>query len=289
MANMLLEKYAKKVQLAESVYAKAHNGEKMDNMKKMVVAKCLDNVNKFLNESLEGLNTAATQRTAMGEYKKFCMALTNVGIPNLIAFDLVAVSPMSAISGHVAYIEYVKGTDKGQSKAGDLTNNIWQLGDVDINYTGNAVVETVTGSETNISALGFTPIAGTLQANTGTDGAWVDVTVGDDGAITITGATKVKYLYDNVVVPQTVLPTLKAKLTNIALEAKARRIAIYYSQMAAFQAKTDYGFSLADGLAEQAVGQLSYEIDTEIVNMLFEAAPTTDTIASFSNIKRKQE
>lgn len=70
MANMLLEKYAKKVQLAESVYAKAHNGEKMDNMKKMVVAKCLDNVNKFLNESLEGLNTAATQRTAMGEYKK---------------------------------------------------------------------------------------------------------------------------------------------------------------------------------------------------------------------------
>ena len=282
MANMLLEKYAKKVQLAESVYAKAHNGEKMDNMKKMVVAKCLDNVNKFLNESLEGLNTAATQRTAMGEYKKFCMALTNVGIPNLIAFDLVAVSPMSAISGNVAYIEYVKGTDKGQSKAGDLTNNIWQLGDVDINYTGNAVVETVTGSETNISALGFTPIAGTLQANTGANGAWVDVTVGDDGAITITGATKVKYLYDNVVVPQTVLPTLKAKLTNIALEAKARRIAIYYSQMAAFQAKTDYGFSLADGLAEQAVGQLSYEIDTEIVNMLFEAAPTTDTIASFS-------
>lgn len=254
----------------------------MDNMKKMVVAKCLDNVNKFLNESLEGLNTAATQRTAMGEYKKFCMALTNVGIPNLIAFDLVAVSPMSAISGNVAYIEYVKGTDKGQSKAGDLTNNIWQLGDVDINYTGNAVVETVTGSETNISALGFTPIAGTLQANTGANGAWVDVTVGDDGAITITGATKVKYLYDNVVVPQTVLPTLKAKLTNIALEAKARRIAIYYSQMAAFQAKTDYGFSLADGLAEQAVGQLSYEIDTEIVNMLFEAAPTTDTIASFS-------
>lgn len=251
-------------------------------MKKMVVAKCLDNVNKFLNESLEGLNTAATQRTAMGEYKKFCMALTNVGIPNLIAFDLVAVSPMSAISGNVAYIEYVKGTDKGQSKAGDLTNNIWQLGDVDINYTGNAVVETVTGSETNISALGFTPIAGTLQANTGANGAWVDVTVGDDGAITITGATKVKYLYDNVVVPQTVLPTLKAKLTNIALEAKARRIAIYYSQMAAFQAKTDYGFSLADGLAEQAVGQLSYEIDTEIVNMLFEAAPTTDTIASFS-------
>lgn len=82
MSNMLLEKYSKKIQLAESVYAKAHNGERMDNMKKMTVAKCLDNVSKFLNESLD-MAGAATQRAALADYKKFCMALTNVGIPNL--------------------------------------------------------------------------------------------------------------------------------------------------------------------------------------------------------------
>ena len=52
--------------------------------------------------------------------------------------------------------------------------------------------------------------------------------------------------------------------------------------MAAFQAKTDYGFDLADGLAEQAVGQLAYEIDTEIVEMLHNAAPTDGNIANFS-------
>ena len=281
MANVLLEKYSKKIQLAESVYAKAHNGEKMDSMKKMTVAKCLDNVSKFLNEALD-MSGAATQRAQMYDYKKFCMALTNVGIPNLIAFDLVAVSPMSSISGSVAYMEYQKGTTKGQSTQGDMTNNIWALGNMDVNYTGNAVVETVTGSENNISALGFAPIDGTLQANTGTDGAWEDVTVGADGAITITGATKVKYLYDNQIIPQEVLPTLKAELKNIALTAKARRIAIFYSQLAAFQAKTDYGFSLADGLAEQAVSQLSYETDSEIVNMLYEAAQADANIADFS-------
>ena len=82
MSNVLLEKYSKKIQLAESVYAKAHNGEKMDAMKKMVVAKTLDNVNKFLTEAMD-MTAATTQRGAMGEYKKFCMALTNVGIPNL--------------------------------------------------------------------------------------------------------------------------------------------------------------------------------------------------------------
>lgn len=101
MANMLLEKYSKKVALAESVYAKAHNGEKMDNMRKITVAKCIDNVTKFLNEAFD--SSSGTQRSAMGDYKKFCVALTNVGLPNLIAFDLVAVSPMSSMYGNVAY------------------------------------------------------------------------------------------------------------------------------------------------------------------------------------------
>lgn len=82
MSNVLLEKYAKKVQLAESVYARAHNGEKMDTLKKMTVAKCIDNVSKFLNEALD-MSGAATQRAAMQDYKKFCVALTNVGIPSL--------------------------------------------------------------------------------------------------------------------------------------------------------------------------------------------------------------
>ena len=62
-------------------------------------------------------------------------------------------------------------------------------------------------------------------------------------------------------------------MSTIPLIAKARRIAIYYSQMAAFQAKNDYGFNLDDQLAEQAVGRLSYEIDTEVVQTLIDAAP----------------
>ena len=61
-------------------------------------------------------------------------------------------------------------------------------------------------------------------------------------------------------------------MDNIPLIAKARRIAVYFSQIAAFQAKTDYGFDLGDSLAEQAVGELSYEIDTEIINLLDETA-----------------
>lgn len=36
---------------------------------------------KFLNEAFDV--SMGTQRAAMGDYKKFCLALTNVGLPNL--------------------------------------------------------------------------------------------------------------------------------------------------------------------------------------------------------------
>ena len=39
-----------------------------------------------------------------------------------------------------------------------------------------------------------------------------------------------------------------------------------------YQAKTDYGVDLGDQLAEKAVGELSYEIDTEVTNLLIENA-----------------
>lgn len=52
MAKTLLEAYSKRIAVAESVYKKEHNGAAMDNHKKLVVAKCLSNVNKFLTEAL---------------------------------------------------------------------------------------------------------------------------------------------------------------------------------------------------------------------------------------------
>ena len=50
-------------------------------------------------------------------------------------------------------------------------------------------------------------------------------------------------------------PILNAKMESVDLHAKARRIAIYYSQIAAYQAKQDYGFDMGDELAAKAVGQ----------------------------------
>ena len=84
------------------------------------------------------------------------------------------------------------------------------------------------------------------------------------GAITltsgVTGAVQVAYSYNNVNIPQNDIPLLSAKMESMPLLAKARRIAVYYSQIAAFQAKTDYGLDLGAQLAEKAVGQLAYKL-----------------------------
>ena len=42
----------------------------------------------------------------MGAYKKFCLAITNVVFPSLIAEDLVIVKPMTSYSGVITYAKY---------------------------------------------------------------------------------------------------------------------------------------------------------------------------------------
>lgn len=279
----LLEAYAKRLAVSESVYSKQHSGAKMSNHKKLTVAKVLENTNKFLNEAFS--NAMGTQRSDMGDFKKFCLNLTTVALPNLIANDLVLVSPMSSMTGYITYIQYSTGTDKGETTADTVINDPFRLGKVDANYTSSCVVEP--HPATGVFAPTFDAIVKGVFMDE--DGNKFDLKVtktAADGTVTRTFAkatdsiavdegetVKVAYMYDNVIVPQEKpIPTIKAEMKSMSLLAKARRIAVYYSQIAAFQAKTDYGFDLGDQLAEKAVGQLSYEIDTEIVNLLDETA-----------------
>ena len=257
MAN-LLETYQKRIAVSESVYAKAHGGEKLDNNRKMAVAMVLNNTNRFMNEAFS--NSVGTQRADMGEFKKFCLNLTTVALPNLIATDLVIVHPMASISGYITYVKYTVGSNKGESKQGEVLNDPFRLGKVDVNYTSSKVVETIADGQTE---LAWGPVVeGSVEKFEG--GKWTKV----EGKYTPVTGDKVRYHYNNEVIPQNDLPIVNAELASIPLVAKARRVAIYYSQIAAFQAKTDYGFDLGDQLAEKAVGQLTYEIDTEITDLL---------------------
>ena len=287
MAN-LLEAYKDRLAISEKVYAKAHNGDSMSKAKKLATAKCLENINKFMNEAFD--NTVGTQRSDLGMFKKFTLNLTTVAIPNLIAYDLVIVYPMSSMSGYINYIKYTAASNKGDTKQGDVLNDPFRLGKVDTNYTSERVVETVPAEATSVK-LSWTPVVKEAFENEGVkydvkitavDGTVSFANVAEDGTVAAAAGSRVAYIYDNVVIPQNDIPMVKAEMESIALVAKARRIAVYYSQIAAFQAKTDYGFDLGDQLAEKAVGQLNYEIDTEITDLLINSADASDGDLSWS-------
>lgn len=279
----LLEAYKDRLAVSEKVYARAHAGESMSEFKKLATARCLKNVNDFINEAFE--NSVGTQRSDLGMYKKFALNLTTVAVPNLIAYDLVIVYPMSSISGFINYLQYTTTSNKGTTKQGDVINDPFRLGKVDKDYTSERVVETVPADATEL-VLSWTPVIkgvfSYVEADeektadvkiTKADGTVAYANINADNKVTgLVAGDRVAYVYDNVIIPQNDLPMVGVKMQSISLIAKARRIAIYYSQIAAYQAKTDYGFDLGDQLAEKAVGQLSYEIDTEITDMLIENA-----------------
>lgn len=276
----LLESYAKRLNVSESVYSKAHDGESLSNEKKIAVARVLDNTSKFLNEAFT--NSTGTQRADLGMYKKFALNLTTVALPNLIAHDLVIVQPMSSMSGYINYLEYTAGSNKGTTTQGTVLNSPFGLGAVDSAYTSKSVVETFVGdASTKSFTLAWTPVAKVGKVLV--DDVETEFTV-EGAVVTIETApakdskVRIAYEYDNEVIPQNDIPTINVRVAAKPLIAKARRVAIYYSQIAAFQAKTDYGFDLGDQLAEKAIGQLSYEIDTEVTDLLIANASEESTL-----------
>lgn len=280
MRQNLLETYARQLSVAEAYVAKNFD-KTMSSNTQLATAVLLDNTNRWMTESM---NSVATERSDLGAWKKFCLNLTNIAVPSLIANDLVIVHPMTSYSGSVAYLKYVSRTDKGDVKKGDLFNSVFGLGDMNegrMNFTSQVIVETA-GAEGSIA---LTPMAIKRFKDaegvaydakiTGTDGVVRYANVVDGKIDGLAEGEKVAYFSEEFQmehVPAQDIPTIGPKMERIPLIAEPRRIAVRYDQITAFQAKTDYGFSLDKQIAEQACGELAYEIDTEIVDMLYKAA-----------------
>lgn len=272
----ILEAFGKKLEISEKVYEKEHGGNPFPQNKKIAVARVLANTSEYITEAFE--NSVGTQLSNMKTFKKFCLDLTTVALPSLIANDLVIVYPMKSRTGFIQYLKFTAGSNKGGVHQGDLFNDPFRLGDMTesrVNFTASAVVEPVTveGSEGVEVTLTWTPVvvdawgAGKTVKHIAADGTESYLAV-VGGKVTVPSTGKIAYQYDNVVIPQKDVPQLTASLEGIELAAKARKIGIYYSQLAAFQAKTEMGVDLGEILATQACAELSYEIDSEVVNLL---------------------
>jgi hypothetical protein len=263
----LLETYSRQLKVAEAYVAKNFEGRTVSANTQLATAVLLDNTNRWITESM---NTMATERADLGDWKKFCLNLTNIAVPSLIANDLVIVHPMTSYSGSVAYLKYVSKTDKGDVKKGDLFNGVFGLGDMTEarrNFTAQVIVETVgsagTLALTPMASKRFTDAEGVAhdaKITRGTEVIYADVTQDEKGKNIIEGLQdqdKVAYFSEEFQmehVPAQDIPTIGPKMERIALVAEPRRIAVRYDQITAFQQKTDSGFSLYKKIAEQGCG-----------------------------------
>jgi hypothetical protein len=280
MRQNLLETYSRQLKVAEAYVAKNFDGKAVSANTQLTTAVLLDNANRFLTESMSLDNSInPVTRGDLGAWKKFCLNLTNIAVPSLIANDLVIVHPMTSFSGSVAYLEYVAKDTKGGVNEGDVLNSVFGFGANDearINYTSQIVVEEGTTASMDVVENGLTYIA--------EDGVDVKAatykSIMEDGSVVYgatpaEGAKKIAYVakqWQMSTIPADRIPTIGPRMKRIPLVAEPRRIAVRYDQITAFQAKTDYGFSLDKQIAEQACGELAFEIDTEIVDMLYKAA-----------------
>lgn len=153
----------------------------------------------------------------------------------------------------ITYLEYTLGSNKGASKQGDVINSPFKLGNVDENYTGALVPEAHTTTSAEATAHEFellwTPVAAVTSVKIGTTTYTIADTPVADTSVQVDGnkikfhandtkfiedaVVNVLYTYDNVVIPQNDIPTINVKMSSKALVAKARRVAVYYSQIAA--------------------------------------------------------
>lgn len=287
---LLTETYKKRLALAESVMKKNLGSDAcLNEGVKFAIAQVLKNQrdyadSKKINEAFG--NSSGTQMADVGNFKRFALDLTTIAIPNTIATELVITHAMPTKIGGIQYWKITSGSNKGGIKQGDVFADVFHLGGIGedrINFTGAPVAEAVALDGEGKAYLAWTPLSADFAPVLvgAPSGASIEVLDAETGAIKVTGATgtvRVKYVYDNVVIPQNDLPTLSATVDFMPLNAKARRIAVYFSQMAAFQAKQEQGLDLGNMLKTQAVAELSYEIDTEVVKMLFDGASLDETV-----------
>ena len=305
MRQNLLETYSRQLKVAEAYVAKNFEGKQMSSNTALTTAVLLDNTNRWITESLSN-SIAAPTRDSMGAWKKFCLNLTNIAVPSLIANDLVIVHPMTSYSGSVAYLKYVALTDKNGMKD-QMLNSVFAHGDMDerrINYASPVVVEVV-GEDGTFTAGADVLAEGMIISKKNEEARdWAGIekytyrvthvadgtveTVNDmaDLKVALAKGDKVAYKSADTFqmdhIPSKEIPSIGPKMEHIPLVAEPRRIAVRYDQITAFQAKTDYGFSLDKQIAEQACGELAYEIDTEIVQMLKEGAGKADERLTWS-------
>lgn len=256
-----------------------------------------------LQGSLGGANSGVAQTGSVGSYKNFIIKVASLAIPALDVFDWVAVEPMATASTKVLYTKFVRMSNKGASKQGDVVSDPFGIyyrenqdgsksDALDGSYNGqNTFDEWKTTGTTG--TLRWTPvIKGTVKcgdyvdAEDGTFGIAGGTINYDTGEIVLPGSkdagTIITYKWDNKYLPANDLPTFGAKVEAISLDAKPHKIRIVFDALDNLIYKNDYGIDISKELPKKAIEDFMYSVATHVSDSIVASAPRSNYTLPFS-------
>lgn len=280
-----------------------------------VTAMLMENQSQYL----QNLNEE-TKTVNVGSFTKFIFPVLRRVFPNLIANEIVSVQPMTAPVGAVFFLDYVYGTNKGVTNAGNVFPRDFDK-DYSSEYINGEQIQTGNGTDFGgggtalSSTTGFQPVrpldtsrgfsviiseinkttGAVVQTATdnGTGGFTGNVTAGTVnyangtiGAFLFTAAPasgnpiKAYYFYDGEM--STKVPQIQLDVKKAAVEATPRRLKALWSSEAAEDLRAFHGLDAETEIVSAVAQEIALEIDREIIQNLF--AASTGTTATFDRV-----
>ncbi len=260
---------------------------------------------KRMNEEVRTVN--------VGAFTKFIFPVLRRVFPNLIANEIVSVQPMTAPIGAVFFLDYIYGTNKGQTQAGNIFPR-----DFDKHYSSEFVNgeplavgdgAAFGGAGTALTAIlnfnpirpkdttrGFQLIVREINASTG---ATVQEAL-DDGGGAFTGAVasgsvnysngsitnfkftnaaaatnpiRAYYYYDGELSSK--VPQMQLDIKKASVEAGSRRLKALWSSEASEDLRAFHGLDAETEIVGVVARDIALEIDREILDDIYLASGGT--------------
>jgi hypothetical protein len=268
----------------------------------------------FENQSNDLRSMSEDVRTAnVGSFTKFIFPILRRVFPNLIANEIVSVQPMTAPTGSIFYMDYIYGTSKGPTTAGNIFPR-----DFDRDYTSEFVNGEVAGIGNGTDfggagaafttilsfspvrprnvAQGYSVIVRELNVTTGAtvqeatdagDGSFTGAVASgtinySNGALTNfkftaavanTNPIKVYYYYDGEMSGK--VPQASFDIKQAPIQATSRRVKAMFSSEASEDLRALHGIDADTEIVSMTASEMALEIDREIINDIFAASGGT--------------
>ena len=222
-----------------------------DTYKRAVTAVLLENQEKALREErsalFEDIPANNISGTGIDKYDPILIGLVRRAMPNLMAYDVAGVQPMTGPTGLIFAMRSLYGTER--SNAGGRVEALYNEADTDASGTG--------------SHVGTNPVTGTYTTGTANVTAWAEQL----------GTSN----YD--------FGQMSFSIDKTTVTAKSRALKAEYTVELAQDLKAVHGLDAESELSNILSQEIMFEINREVIRTIYKVAktgsPATATAGTF--------